>query len=76
MYENPKIKMKSVSNSQVTDSSSYGEFLTFFNTLQNKEAVIRNLTERYYLDMALFGYNVTLNNGSYYATCYDGDMLC
>ena len=46
-----------------------GSHLPYFSTLTSSNTTIRLLLDMYYVDMQLFGYELVLENGEYYATC-------
>ena len=71
-----KERNKSFIAYQHADKNTTGEPLRFFSDLPNADSVIQNLTKLYYLDMKLFGYNVSFHNGKYYAICTDYNMPC
>ena len=54
----------------------YGTLLALFSYIKQKEKMMKKMIDKYYIDMALFGYNVTLHDGKYYATCKDGEIPC
>ena len=69
-------KNKSIISYKKDDNKTTGELLRFFSYLPNANSVIQKLTEMYYIDMKLFGYNVSFHNGKYYAICTeDGGTL-
>ena len=52
-----------------------GELLAFFSRHPDAKTVIQKLTERYNLDMKLFGYDTSYIDGNYYAVCtYQGQI--
>ena len=52
-----------------------GELLAFFSKHPDAKTVLENLTERYNLDMKLFGYDTSYFDGNYYAVCtYQGQV--
>ena len=54
----------------------HGTLLALFSRVKDKDNIMKQMIDKYYIDMALFGYNVTLYDGKYYATCMDGNMSC
>ena len=76
IHKNFKEDTNNTDSPPAVNKNTLGEPLSLFSTLKDREVIIRNFTERYHLDMVLFGYNITLHNGTYYATCNDGQMLC
>ena len=66
-----KVKNKSIITYQNDEDNTTGELLRFFSNLSNADSVIQKFTEMYYIDMRLFGYNISFHNGKYYAICTD-----
>ena len=64
-----KEKNGSILNYQNDQNNTTGELLPLFSNLPNAQSVIQKFTEMYYIDMRLFGYNVSFHNGKYYAIC-------
>ena len=60
----------------VKPGDEYLHPLLLFNLIEDRGNIIEKVLQIYQLDMLLFGYNVTMINGSYYATCMDGQWPC
>ena len=56
---------------QLDQREDGGYLLPYFSTLGNPNSTIPQLLSMYYVDMQLFGYELVLENGQYYATCVD-----
>ena len=74
VHRNPKFRMTDLKYEQ--PQNRYLHPLPLFNFIKYRGDIIEKLSEMYQLDMVLFGYNVTMINGSYYATCMDGQWPC
>ena len=74
VQKNPRVNLTSIESRY--EQTSYGESLALFNLLPDKDSVISKLYKRYHHDMLLFGYGIQKVNGTFYATCKDGDLPC